>query len=278
MTKLLLEDLRGKMLQKRHLEALVRNKAFEFTDTFFPYTSGEIGPYYVQSAAILANGADYSKACQDLSYALSINFRADLPGDLVISGGETRDWMFSLPIAVDLGIPHAMIYKDGKILGADVKGKEVIHIADLNNEGSSPRDHWIPAIRKAGGIINDIVFFVDRLEEGKYVMDQLQLNSYAMVPLDLDAWTLLKTSGTVNQDTYNSLVRRMVNKNEWARQMLKSDKGIARLVQLFDDPRSREKVRKILDKGYPDMKPELLEVLNSRSQARIDISEWDLKK
>jgi len=118
------------LLQLRHLEALVRNKGFQFTDVFFPYTSGQIGPYYVQSAVVLNNGADYSRACKDMARAI----KPSKESCDVISGGETRDWIFSFPVAAELELPHAMIYKNGKILGADIKDKKVVHVADLNNE------------------------------------------------------------------------------------------------------------------------------------------------
>src|SRR3989344_1798195 len=90
----------------------------------------------------------------------------------IISGGESRDWIFSNPAAYELGKPHLTIYKDKKMIGADVKGKRVIHVADLNNEGSSPRDIWVPAIRDADGKIEDIFFFVDRMEDGVGVMKE----------------------------------------------------------------------------------------------------------
>ena len=196
---------------------------------------------------------------------------------LVISGGETRDWIFSNPTAVTLGVPHLMLYKDGKSVGADVKGKEVVHIADLNNEGSSPRDYWIPAIKKAGRTINDIFFYVDRMEEGVQVMEDLRLVRNAVVPLNEHAWEYLQKKGVVSAEIYKNLMARGKSEEErdaWARSMLKSDAGLARLVQLFDSDKDREKVRKIVNKGYLDMGGELVEVIKQRSHAKINVDEW----
>ena len=50
----------------------------------------------------------------------------------VISGGESRDWDFSNPVAARMSLPHCKIYKDGKMLGAEVFRRPVVHIADLN--------------------------------------------------------------------------------------------------------------------------------------------------
>jgi hypothetical protein len=173
-------------------------------------------------------------------------------------------------------MPHVMLYKDGKSVGTDIKGRQVVHVADLNNEGSSPRDLWVPAIKKAGGTINDIFFYVDRMEEGVNVMKELGLNSYAVVPLDEHAWDYLQKTRVVSPEIYKNLMARGKTREErdaWARNMLKSDAGLARLVQLFDNEQSRAKVMKILDKGYPGLKRELIGVIKQRSTAGIQFDE-----
>lgn len=251
---------RAKERQKSHLRRLVRNGGFEFTDTFKPYTSGEIGPYYVQSAAILKNGSDFYIACKDMESLIRETVGGE--GFDMISGGETRDWMFSFPIQIAFQKPQAMLYKNGKIYGAskkDIKDRRVIHIADLNNEGSSPRDSWIPAIRNAGGIIENIYFFVDRLEDGVEEMKKLRLNSYSLVPLDDTAWNILLDDRVITRDIYNNLNQRMEDKDKWAIEMLRSKKGLETLANLYKDPKTTEKARNIINTGYPNITQELRE-------------------
>ncbi len=253
-------------MQARNLAALAKSKGgSQFTDTFFPYTSGEIGPYYVQSASIMADGKAYTQACKDMVTIMNKVTNRDYD-NTVISGRESRDWIFSFPIAQILGIPHFMIYKDGKNLGADVHGKKVIHIADLNNEGSSPRDLWMPAIKIAGGNLNHIFFYVDRLEDGTKVMQELGLQSHAVIPLDEYAWSFLQKENIITQEIYQSLCERIEDKDAWARRMLRSEKGLEKLANLlnFVDKKNAEKALKILNKGYPDMKKELIEVMDSK--------------
>lgn len=55
----------------------------------------------------------------------------------VISGGEIRDLIFSLPIADRLCRERIVIRKNGKIIGPSIKGRIVLHVADLNNKDSS---------------------------------------------------------------------------------------------------------------------------------------------
>ena len=244
---------------KKHLDILCRNNAFEFTQTFFPYTSGQIGNYYVQSAVIMKQGSDFAEAIKDMKELVVYNTRA-YSDNLVISGGETRDWIFSFPVAAGLQKPHVMIYKDGKIIGADMKSRSVAHVADLNNEGSSPRDLWVPAIKKAGGNIEDIFFYIDRMEEGTEVMKGLGLESHSLVEMNKEAWTYLMGQRIVDRTVYENSMKRLEDKDAWARTMLRSDSGFNAFKELWRT--QHQKAVKILEKGYPDMKEEMIERLN----------------
>jgi len=250
-------------VQQRNLEALVENKGFQFTDVFFPYTSGQIGPYYVQSIVVENNGSDYKQAIDDMCKIINDSLS---PSSFdIISGGESRDWDFSNPVAYNLSKAHTKIYKDGKILGANIFDMaRVVHVADLNNEGSSPRDLWVPAIKAAGGLIENIFFYVDRMEDGADVMKQLGLNSYAVVPLDQPAWDYLQQKNIVTLGVYKSLSERgqtTESRKQWAYSMLRSEKGFNQLYSLFGNPKTRDKAQKIVDKGYPELKDELMDRL-----------------
>ena len=248
--------------QKRNLNSLVKNGGFQFSETFFPYTSGEIGPYYVQSAAVMKTQSSYKFAVNSMEMLMGTTLRSEKLDYCIIAGGESRDWMFSMPLAIGLSKPHTMVYKNGKMLGADVKNKNVVWVADLNNEGSSPRDLWVPAIKNAGGNMKHIFFYVDRMEDGTQVMKGLGLKSYSVVPLDEQAWDHLREDGTVSEATYQNLRQRMENKDAWAREMLRSDAGFATLKKLHDDNDTQMKALKIAD-TYHELRYELLDRLGA---------------
>ena len=259
----------SKKLQKRHLEILVRNKGFQFTDTFFPYTSGKIGPYYIQSTVVMRNGKDYDETIEDMSeMVFNVMNKANIR-DYVVSGGESRDWIFAFPIAINLGRPHTMIYKDGKVLGADMNNRSIAHVADLNNEGSSVRDLWIPTIKREGGKIKDVFFYIDRMERGFEVIRDLNLRSHSLVQLDKNAWEYLQKKGVVSKKAYENLMERIENKEGWARRMLRSEEGFKTLFNLAKgDKKDREKVEKILSVGYPEIGDEIIEGLKTRGMVQ----------
>ncbi|MBD3253053.1 hypothetical protein GF386_04940 [Candidatus Pacearchaeota archaeon] len=263
-----------KEMQERNLNALTRNNGFQFTDTFFPYTSGQIGPYYVNSESVLRTPQDYQKALEDLKNVIAETMKHS--SEYVISGGETRDWIFSLPLAIELGKPTFMIYKNGKIKPpVELKDMEVIHVGDLNNQGSSPRDYWIPTIKTRGGIIRNIFFYVDRLEDGVEVMEELELKHNAIVPLNSHAWDYLQSPlKVVTAEVHRNLRERGETKEsryEWALKMLRSDRGFSRLADLYDDSNNRPKAINILTRGYPELRDELTDRLVDIASER----NWD---
>jgi orotate phosphoribosyltransferase len=265
-------------MQKRNLDNLAKSPGgFQFTRTFFPYTSSEIGPYYVQSAAIMSNGPAYSMACKDMAELVKGTIGEDFKG--VISGGESRDWCFSGNVAQILELPHTMIYKTDetgkcKVIGADMKGRNIVHVADLNNEGSSPRDMWVPTIRNTGGKIEHIFFYVDRLESGVEEIKKLGLQSHAVIPLDEHAWKYLQEIKVVTPEIYQSLCQRMEDKHKWATDMLRSEAGLETLVSLLGSLKTREKAQKVLSIGYPEIKDEIMDILYSKINKWPGVKRW----
>jgi len=110
-----------------------------------------------------------------------------------ISGGERRDWFFSLIAADILGKPHITIYKDlsavitekGETFPArSINGAQVLHIADLITEASSYERAWLPAIKNIGGQLTNSVVIVDRLQGGAQLLERNHVCSFAMVKID----------------------------------------------------------------------------------------------
>ncbi|MGV8151986.1 MAG: hypothetical protein ACP5OG_02815 [Candidatus Nanoarchaeia archaeon] len=252
------EQERKKRKQANNLERLFRNNAFEFSETFFPYDSTKIGPYFVQSGDVMKNGRDYYNACLDIALELG---ECDL-----ITGGETRDWIFSLPVSTITKNPSTMLYENGKIAGPQLKEKEIIHIADLNKDGSSVRDYWSPIIKNRGGKLKEIIFYVDRLEEGTQVLKELGIKNKAIVPMDSYSWDSLLSKGALDKKIYSSLMKRLEDMDAWARDMLRSEKGIDRLIELLNDKELYEKTIKVIQKGYPDLKEEILDRLKQKGK------------
>jgi len=240
-------------LQKSNLRNLTKTGAFRFIDDrtpWFPYTSGQVGPYYIQSVSVEKDGAKYAHAVRSLIELI----RSEIGSFDVISGGETRDWDFSNPVAALMRKPHAKIYKDGRLIGAGVKGKKVLHVADLNNEGSSMRDYWKPIIEKNNGSLIGIVSFVDRMEDGFLLFKKMALPCFSVVPLDKTAWDIILSEGYISKGVHKQLVARMRGREKWAINALLGNPVY--FGQFHDAEATRAKALKIM-KAYPKIKRRL---------------------
>ena len=238
---------------------LLNTGAFRFVDErtpWFPYTSGQVGPYYVQSTTVEKDGVAYALTIQSLVGLI----QAEAGAFDAISGGETRDWDFSNPVAIALRKPHLKMYKDGKVLGADIAGKTFLHIADLNNEGSSVRDYWKPIIEQGGGRLAGVVSFVDRMEDGFTALKKLGIRLFCVVPLDARAWGIAREAGQVSATLYAELVARQGNRDAWAERALLGHPDY--FCRFHQDPKTRAKAARIMN-SYPRISADLKRIANT---------------
>ena len=178
----------------------------------FWYTSGKLGPFYINTQFLFGSEADANRllavietACagdrlaftdavwpvierqlnESPIYAQLIDLLANaarkMPVDFV-SGGERRDFFFSLPVARKLGMGHLSIFKDLSTVytapdGASVSGeaaglagKRCVHIADLITVASSYVRAWIPAVQALGAQVVSSLAVVDRDQGGADIL------------------------------------------------------------------------------------------------------------
>ena len=189
-------------------------------DKPFWYTSGMIGPFYINTHFLYGSEEKANRLLAVIDAALvepencpavilretTENYENDtiyrevidttaacvrsdrkLSACGAISGGERRDWFFSLQVARLLGKPHIMIFKDlsMSISGSDgFSGEEVLHISDLVNEASSYVKMWIPAIRGAGWKLDRSLTVVDRDQGGAAVLAAEKLKLCSMIKVN----------------------------------------------------------------------------------------------
>lgn len=256
----------------------------------FWYTSGTIGPYYVNThflygsegkALELLEKIDAVKADKlscpgsllplveknynsDVIYKGIIDSMLEFIRDNIdlgnvgyISGGERRDWFFSLIAASKLNKPHITIYKDldavitenGQTYRANsICGAGVMHITDLVTEASSFERSWIPAIRNIGGQLAYSVAVVDRMQGGKETLERYNISSFAMVSINREFFGKALEKGLINKGQHDMLM-------DYARDPRKSMKKFLEEYpdflenSLCADAKTRERAKLCIGKG-----------------------------
>lgn len=234
-------------------------------DKPFWYTSGTIGPYYInthflygseEKATDLLNFINREKenklTCPEkLLYKTYDNYKNDsiykgvinemcnfiknninLDDVDYISGGERRDWFFSLPVSKIFKKPHIAIYKDlDTVITYEGKteylkkldGGKVLHIADLITEASSYERAWIPAIKNNGGQINWSVVVVDRKQGGEKLLEKNKIKSFSMINIDIEFFKKVLSMDIISQEQFEMLRKYLDNPKESMANFLKGN-------------------------------------------------------
>ena len=207
------------------LNALVETQALRVASErqVFWYTSGTVGPYYINTenlyggpdaAGELLSFIDAEKSSprfafdlrerllrqyennaiyRDVVDALVARVKRALEVNIdAVSGGERRDWFFSLTVAECLGKPNLLIFKnrervlfDGKnVTHEGVDGLRTLHVADLVTEASSYFRDWIPLVGEGGGRIEYSANVVDRGQGGIEALCESGVPSSALLRVD----------------------------------------------------------------------------------------------
>lgn len=231
------------------VSCLFETKALKVSpeDNPFWYTSGKLGPYYInthflyggeEKANELLSLIDAAK--EDMincpkavfdkvleNYKTDENFKkvVDITVDYIktnidlsefeyVSGGERRDWFFSMIVAHILKKPHITIYKDLQTVSSDcnfdktdevkdLNSAKVLHVADLITVASSYERAWIPAIHNLNADIVSSVSIVDRLQGGKEILNAAGIDSHSLINIDKDLFNLAEQQGLINKEQHN---------------------------------------------------------------------------
>ena len=255
-------------------------------DQPFWYTSGMLGPYYVNTHFLYGNETkaktllatidelkDHPDTCANrLLAVLMENYHADAifkntidgmieiltaryPATTIdyISGGERRDWIFSLPIARLLNIPHITMFKDLSctVLASEPQSCEaannssptdnsafssqlsanpplpenrqpltVIHIADLLNTASSYERAWLPILAKSGARLTASLVVVDRNQGGGAFMANNGIDNIACVTIAQDFFQKAETAGHISVAQLQMIIDYIADPKQYMKEFL----------------------------------------------------------
>lgn len=230
----------------------------------FWYTSGKVGPYYInseflygskQEAADLLSFVDENKSKiyelpgmlftkvlkqyeENIIFKDTINemlnlIKANINIDDIkyVSGGERRDWFFSIMIAHLLNKPHITIYKDLKLVLSDsnftdttditdINDSNVLHVADLITEASSYFRAWIPAIESINGKIVWSLAAIDRLQGGTAKLKESGVEPICIVKVDKSLFDEALNLGVINKSQFDMIIKFLNSPDETMRNFL----------------------------------------------------------
>ena len=217
----------------------------------FWYASGKLGPYFInvdyfygskEDAQTISNEIDqilseykkeeapfylcekimeqydnnemYKKIIDKLVEYIENNFETNLID--YISGGEKRDWLFSIPVANLLGKPHITIYEDKTTVASTsdfeestiieyLLGKRIFHISDILIAGANFEQTWVPAINNLGAKINWALFPVDMNQKGEEKLNEIGVKAYSLLKISEELFNVAIRYNVISLPQYELL-------------------------------------------------------------------------
>ena len=104
----------------------------------------------------------------------------------LVSGGERRDWLFSVPFARETAMRHLFLFKDLTFWCEQPfePEEDILHVSDLINNAASYFEKWLPALGKAHMRCHKTVCVVSR-NHGAAKLEEAGVEVVPLVRIDL---------------------------------------------------------------------------------------------
>lgn len=229
-------------MDQSFIDLLFETEALQMApeDRPFWYTSGTFGPFYINTHYLYGSKEEakdllsliereigspdtfYDRVSQAVAeqlerqpiYRTAIETAARLLESAIdigaldaISGGERRDFFFSVPLALRWNKPHITLRKDGTchrhekgcaaVDEPDLKGLDILHVADIITLASSWVRQWDPAIRRCGGRLHFGFAMLDRCQGGTDRLKALGIEPHVIERTDRDFFDRAVRAGKI---------------------------------------------------------------------------------
>ena len=257
----------------------------------FWYTSGKLGPFYINTqflygseAAANALLATIERACAGDKLAFYDTVWTDIAAQLdtcpiyaqlidllteaarglgadFVSGGERRDFFFSMPVARRLGLGHLSIFKDLSCVYTDasgvsmpaeqagLSGQRSVHIADLITVASSYIRAWIPAVESLGATIAWSLAVVDRDQGGAQILSGAGCPLTTLVTIKPDLFEQALAMGRITPAQQTLVNAFIADPDQFMRDFLLAHPGFL-AAEIAKGGKSAQRAQLCIDSGF----------------------------
>lgn len=165
----------------------------------FTYTSGRVGPVYIDCRRLISFPASRDKLMNFGAHML----RTELADDKIdlVAGGETAGIPYAAMLAERLGVPMLYVRKKPKGFGRmaqieghmDRDGQHVVLVEDLQTDGGSKKI-FVDALRQAGATVKHafVIFHYGIFSASEKNMEEMGLTLHALTTW----WDVLEVART----------------------------------------------------------------------------------
>jgi orotate phosphoribosyltransferase len=178
----------------------------------FKLSSGKASPYYIDLRVIPSFPDAYREICD--FYANHITTEIGIKNFDRIAGVPLAGIPFASQIAYNLKKPFLYVRKDVKPHGRErrvegilVSGDRVLLVDDLLTTGLTLKKA-VDAVRAEGGVVTDVVVFLDREEGGKQHLKKAGVKLHPLLNISEIANTLYEL-GAIDQESKKTILKQV---------------------------------------------------------------------
>ncbi|MGE5556827.1 MAG: orotate phosphoribosyltransferase [Methanocella sp.] len=178
----------------------------------FQLSSGKQSPYYIDLRLIPSFPDAFREICD--FYSQQITQEIGLNNFSRIAGVPIAGIPFASQIAYNLKKPFLYIRKDIKLHGRErrvegilISGDKVLVIDDLLTTGLTLKNA-VDAVRAEGGIVTDVMVFLDREEGGKQLLESNGVKVHTLLNVSEVAQTLYDV-GAIDKDSLKTILKQV---------------------------------------------------------------------
>ncbi len=174
----------------------------------------------------------------------------------MVSGGERRDWLFSIPFAHMAEIPHLFLFKNGVMYAKHpVKaGQSVLHVSDLINNAASFFDLWHPILEKHKLKCCGNLCVTVRGENGLRRLHGAGQKVISLIAVDVEFFRHLHAADLISRETFEEIAVFFSSAPDWASKYL-IDKPELFDVDGCDEKKSFERLKNFIELDPWKMRP-----------------------
>ncbi len=177
----------------------------------------------------------------------------------LISGGERRDWFFSLIVAYKLKLKTLLLYKDKSFVFFDTVAKKVnipkkplrrkiLHLADLTNFGSSYIRFWIPAVKSSGCRMSIAFNVINRQPESKEALKRKGVTSLSLIKTNTSFFREASKKKLITKKQFDTVKGYLNNPERFITNFIRKNPYYLKEALASNDKKTRERARLFISK------------------------------
>jgi hypothetical protein len=136
----------------------------------------------------------------------------------MISGGERRDWLFSIPFAQACDLPHLYLFKNKtSFCEHPLKaGQHVLHVSDLVNNAASYFDLWQPILSDLKLGCSGNLCVTIRGTNGLHRLRDAGQKTVSLLTIDLEFFRHLHAADLISRAVFEEISIFFASAKDWA--------------------------------------------------------------